>query len=215
MRLEISQVRESNVKDVRAMEDICCVKQDISDIKSKVCFTPTSNVGEQSTNEISNSNQCLLPTYANIVREKPENGIQHSNGNVEPGIAPGDVPPTRRSSQSQQRFRASVAPQHARGGGNQSQRGRGPHGGSQVRQQRYRVVNITGTRQQSDTGLTGVERIMEVFVGGCSVDSSSETIKTYCVSLGVEPKKLEELPTKCEWYKAYKISISVSNRHFG
>ena len=110
MRLEISQVRESNVKDVRAMEDICCVKQDISDIKSKVCFTPTSNVGEQSTNEISNSNQCLLPTYANIVREKPENGIQHINGNVEPDIAPSNVPPTRRNSQSQQLFSTMLCP---------------------------------------------------------------------------------------------------------
>ena len=63
--LGISQVRESNVKDVKAMEDICCVNQDIADIKSKVCFIKYiiyiySNMGEQSNKEIFNNNQSLL-----------------------------------------------------------------------------------------------------------------------------------------------------------
>ena len=55
---------------------------------------PALNMGEQTTNETSDNNQSLLPTYTNIVYEEPENCIQHSNRNVEPDIAPSNVPPT-------------------------------------------------------------------------------------------------------------------------
>ena len=74
-----------------------------------------------------------------------------------------------------------------------------------------RQVNVAGTRK-SPSGLSGVERIYDLFVGGCNRDTTVDDIKKYCTSLGIDLKKAELMQTKSEWYSAFKISMKQSDR---
>ena len=83
-------------------------------------------------------------------------------------------------------------------------RNRKPHRGN-------RQVNVAGTRR-NPIGLSGVERIYDLFIGGCDRETTVNDIKDYCKSLGVELKKVELMQTKSEWYNAFKISMKQSER---
>ena len=74
-----------------------------------------------------------------------------------------------------------------------------------------RQVNVAGTRK-SPSGLSGVERIYDLFVGGCNRDTTVDDIKKCCTSLEVDLKKVELMQTKSEWYSAFKISMKQSDR---
>ena len=63
-----------------------------------------------------------------------------------------------------------------------------------------RKLNVTGTGSVSGN-LNGVQFIIDIFVGSY--------VKQHCKSIGVELEKVEHLTAKCEWYKAYKISLKV------
>ena len=76
-----------------------------------------------------------------------------------------------------------------------------------------RNTNIRGTRSAPDAStLTGVERVMDIFLGGCSISATPDDIKEYCSSLGVDVKKVEALATKSEWHKPFKISAVAADR---
>ena len=72
-----------------------------------------------------------------------------------------------------------------------------------------REVNVSGTGTVSNN-LVGVQRI--IFVGGCEKNSSEEGIKKHCENLGIQLMKIEQLTTRSEWYKAYKISMKATDR---
>ena len=75
-----------------------------------------------------------------------------------------------------------------------------------------RTPRIVGTRKGTSGNMIGAQRVYDVFVGGCGLNSTALELQNYCNSSGVSVKKIESLPTKSEWYKAYKISISASDR---
>ena len=74
-----------------------------------------------------------------------------------------------------------------------------------------REANVSGTGTESNN-LVGVQRIMDIFVGGCDKNSSEEGIKKHCENLGIQLMKIEQLTTRSEWYKAYKISMKATDR---
>ena len=53
---------------------------------------------------------------------------------------------------------------------------------------------------------------MDIFVGGCDKSSSEEGIKKHCENLGIQLMRTEQLTTRSEWYKAYKISMKATDR---
>ena len=74
-----------------------------------------------------------------------------------------------------------------------------------------RELNVTGTSTVSGN-LNGVQRILDIFVGGCDINWNEEGIKQHCTSIGLGLKKIEHRGTKCEWDKAYKISMKARDR---
>ena len=78
--------------------------------------------------------------------------------------------------------------------------------------QKPRRVNINGTRAAVSSGLTSGLRILDIFVGGCGLQTSADEISNYCRDNDVIVKKCESIETKSEWYKSYKISIDASIR---
>ena len=57
-----------------------------------------------------------------------------------------------------------------------------------------------------------MERVYDLFVGGCNSETSADDINNYCKNIQVYLKKVEVLQTKSEWYKAFKISMMQSDR---
>ena len=58
----------------------------------------------------------------------------------------------------------------------------------------------------------GVERVVDLFLGGCSLDSTTDQIKSFCESSSVQLKSCEDLESKSLYYKSYKISVPLSVR---
>ena len=77
-------------------------------------------------------------------------------------------------------------------------------------QARNRVV---GTRQQTGGGLAAAnQRDLDLFIGGCSLESSETDITDHCSSLGITQKSIVMLETKVDWYKAYKLTVCATDR---
>ena len=55
-------------------------------------------------------------------------------------------------------------------------------------------------------------RILDVFVGGCGLDANDSTIANYYQKHNAQILKCEQLDSKSEWYKSYKISVAADNR---
>ena len=84
--------------------------------------------------------------------------------------------------------------------------------GRNRRRQRVKPEGYVVGSRTSSTGLSGVERVFDLFIGGCNCETNVEDIKSYCNDLGVDLKKVEILQTKSEWYRAFKISVFLSDR---
>ena len=61
-------------------------------------------------------------------------------------------------------------------------------------------------------GLSTGQRVLDIFVGGCSVDSTMATISDYVSNKGVPPLKCTDLASRSEWHKCYKLSVNAENR---
>ena len=71
--------------------------------------------------------------------------------------------------------------------------------------------HISGKRD-SDAGFKTVQRTLDIFLGGCGLDTQESIIMDYCKKYGVEPLKCEQLQTKSEHHKCYKISVNADDR---
>ena len=73
-------------------------------------------------------------------------------------------------------------------------------------------ANIEGTRTSTLAGLTSAQRVLDIYVGGCSLDSDEANLNGFCEENGVTIKKCELLQTKSQWCKAYKITVDAASR---
>ena len=85
------------------------------------------------------------------------------------------------------------------------------HGGSGRGFSRKRTV-IFGTKAGDSSGISGGDRICEIFVGGCKSDSSPDGLEEYCSQNGITVKKCEPLNQTSEWVRSFKVSIAVTDR---
>ena len=60
-----------------------------------------------------------------------------------------------------------------------------------------REANASGTGTGSNN-LVGVQRIMDIFVGGCDKNSNEDGIKRHCATSGIQLMKIEQLTTRSE-----------------
>ena len=72
--------------------------------------------------------------------------------------------------------------------------------------------NIIGSQTGNSVGLTGAQPILDVFIGGCELGTSVNTILAHCQANGVNPKKCELMTGRPIWYQPFKLSVSVPDR---
>ena len=53
---------------------------------------------------------------------------------------------------------------------------------------------------------------MEVFIGGCGLDTVEADINSHCQANGISPKKCEVVSTVSEWQKSFKLSVLATDR---
>ena len=77
---------------------------------------------------------------------------------------------------------------------------------------RKRNSTVYGSAPAQANGFQSAIRVLDVFVGGCGLESDADQIKSYCVSLGVDVKSCVHLDSRSEWSKSFKISVNLPDR---
>lgn len=78
--------------------------------------------------------------------------------------------------------------------------------------QRKRNSTVYGSAPARATGFQSADRVLDVFVGGCGLESDAGQIKSHCESSGINVKNCVNLDSRSEWSKSYKISVNLPDR---
>lgn len=230
LREEVSQLRKLNQELSSAQVGNSCMQHDLSDLKVMI-RNLSSDRGQQKisySDTIARGNNSNGPG-SSALRGSPRRKEVHPQGlnrtlsvvkdnltisSSQPSVRPKenvhreDRGRLDSSSSIAQPVGNDVREEQIESGGQNDDwevvRNRKPHRGK-------RQVNVAGTRR-NPTGLSGVEKIYDLFVGGCNRETTINDISDYCKNLGVELKKVELMQTKSEWYSAFKISMKQSER---
>ena len=189
MKVELTQFRESNIRDIKSFDDMNCIKQDLADIKNHFNSGKVNGNAENLSEKPKKRDP--KPSYATVTRDTKadDNLVVLDNpvrSNVRSSVAPKNIP---KDPPSQRRRTES----------------------SNTRRQRPKTINVSGNRQQVSV-LQGVEHIVDLFVGGCAMDCTMDVIKEHCSSIEAPLRNIEVLPSKTTRYKAFKISMSLRHR---
>ena len=101
--------------------------------------------------------------------------------------------------------RRRIANDQKRGGNDPIQASRNQHG------PRTRRNIIVGTKN-SDSVIGGGERVLDIYVGGCGKECTTENITSYCDEHGISIKKCELLQSSSEWNRSFKVSATANDR---
>ena len=236
LREEVSQLRKINQELSSAQVENSCIQHDISDIK--VMMRNLSN--ERGQQKISNSGTAVRgnnsegPGSINLIGSPSKSSTHRKemhpqrfnrtlsivNENLTtPNSQPSVISQVNVRREAREHLDSSTSSTTLPLGNDvqQEQIESGGHNAewqvvrNRKLQRGKRQVNVAGTRK-SPSGLSGVERIYDLFVSGCNHDTTVDDIKKYCSILGVDLKKAELMQTKSEWYSAFKISMKQSDR---
>ena len=180
---ELSQIRETNQCDVKLLEDVGCVKHDVSDIKmslSRANLTINQDVPLQSC-----SDSVLTYAAATVAQNKPGASVQLET-NVRPTKINVATVGVKKPDENAWRL---------------------------VRNGKRKKELINGSRLNGTDGLTAAptsEKSLDLFLGGCGDETTVEQVKTYCGTIGFTAR-VSSLETKAN-YKAYKISVAAGDR---
>ena len=217
VREELSEMRQLNARDNKTIEDILTVKEDVSDIKmilqaTNTNFKAVSSEVRGAVVEDDNSNHAANGGSQGIIHEDVASTSELVPAAISRELQRENVRPVDNgeSHRVQNQTFANVASRmtgHQPSGYNSNRRvsiSRGYTVQNEAHATRWQRNNIMG-RRQANSKFSGVPKLCNIFVGGCSLETSAEEIKSHCGELGITLKLCENLPTKAPWYTAFKI----------
>ena len=236
LREQVVELRKATEKDMKALDNVGSIFQDVAEIKqmlheipNKIADPSTTSqslpeVPSRSQNPASQVNDASMAhntTYASVLtQDSPPNADL-----INPVEAPAGQPRSDNDGfTTVNRSRRVSNRQNSNNGGNN--RRHGPRRNntdnrstSQLRRgdvinaqpQSRRRGNISGTGA-AVAGLSAGPRVLDVFVGGCSLESTELSISDYATNKGVHFIKCASLPSRSEWFKCFKISVIPANR---
>ena len=218
LRLEVADLRKNNERDAKSIDNVNCIIQDMAEVKTMMHEAISNRrISSASSNFPSENSRT---THRSSRNSNPNYGANADNSSNGPTTSSEDNPANRVAPQNSNddessQLYSSVLLRPTSGPRRTSQRSSppAPRPSSRNPPSRNRRANatITGSRQNS-SGLTSGSRVLDVFVGGCGRDTSSDNIRDYCSSNGVHIKKCETLEGKSEWSCSFKISVEASDR---
>ena len=230
LRLEVTEVRKASEKDSKSMENVNCIIQDVAEIKLLLHSSPNRTISNQERTADGNSARAGIQPQQDSDQQdsdRNENSAARSSttaGDRLPGSYAGAVSDSavrqnlqRRNVQaarSTESYGLHLAPNEDYNDASEF-RGSQPwqvQGGA--RRGRYnrapaRRINIAGTRTTTSAGLSAAPRVLDVYVGGCGLETNVDNLSSFCNEQGVNLQKCELLPSRAQWCRAYKISVDA------
>ena len=72
---------------------------------------------------------------------------------------------------------------------------------------------VVGSRTSNNSTLKSAARIADLYIGNCYVDVSADSLTEYIYDVAkIRVKKCEQLITKYDDYKSFKVSLLVNDR---
>ena len=71
--------------------------------------------------------------------------------------------------------------------------------------------HISGSKR-SDAGLKAAPRTLDVFLGGCGLETTPNDISDYCSKYKVTPKNCESIHSRSGHHKCYRITVASEDR---
>ena len=220
LRMQIDEVKKTSEKDLKALENVGSIIQDVAELKLLVLDLPPK-LGEKLAEISSNESNSSAPI--NVTQER-------SQSEEEPSNSPADDVETTSYSEIVNRNTSEVST--SKMNGNQSRNSDGnwqtvnnrrrskssrknstaqKHHSDPAYKKKTSRRNISGKRT-SEVGLQAAPRILDVFLGGCALDTTPQHIMDYCKKYDINPKECEFLTSKSKHHKCYKISVFSIDR---
>ena len=241
LRFELSELRKATEKDQKSFEAVSTVKQDVADIKKLLHslrttnFTPTPSFAQTLRHNITQRpappQQTPTPPTtsrpSHSIRDRPsqaQNASSYDNTSAVSRTAAGHTvntqhvgaPNTAQGSAPRQNMNAlddfadDPSDDTSRDTAEQDE-----DGWNVVRnnaRRRRRSTQILGNINTADGEFSGVERNLDVFVGGSNPNTSEDVIVNHIVSKGVQVVKCEKIVGKVDWYVPFKVTVKASDR---
>ena len=221
LRHEIVELKKNSERDVRTMNNVDMVLQDVAEVKALVQRQSAPQNDERvqgpttddtaATRTLLHSSQIAEPSEINEGNSSGSNN-NDANGNRWNTANTRPYPNARRrnglfANPNRRQFNASRSDPIAN---NRSSEGHGSQNSIRSPRGQQRTT-IAGTRT-SDSAISGGTRIYDVYVGGCQPEATTEMISEYCSENGVTLKKCEALNSASSWVKSFKISVTSEDR---
>ena len=207
LRLEVTEVRQVTQKDLKSLEGVGCVIQDVAEVKTIL------------HNHLGTSNP--LPSYAGALHtgtssESVPAEVLRTSSRITSQTGVPTIPlvsnsASNRRRRTSQNISGQNVPNVQHNNGTDPERASVSDQNHVRRFPVRRRTNIAGTRVGGN-GLSGVQRVLDVFVGGCEKVTTESNIKEYCAANNVTILKCESVVTKSEWYNSFKVSVYASVR---
>ena len=219
-RHQMSEIKKFLEKDMKALDNVGCLFQDISEIKALLHVNntiPKTNATETLDIHTSSSDA----TYASVLREQSSSNNQNSeNASSERNNVVNsdneqqtDDNTTRNGDGTSSPEGNFITVRHTGNNGRRHNRRqqRNSNAPNLASIQRASRRNIAG-RATGSVSFSTAPRVLDVFVGGCGLESTEKDIFDYVQKKGVNCLKCTTLESKSEWRKCYKVSVNADDR---
>ena len=207
LKTELSQIRENRDKDIKSLEDICDVKQDIKDIKIILSVRPAPLVTPNNEN-ITTTNKQNNCASSKEIKTAP---MEENDKSAPPRLSYLDA------------FRSKPGPfagegqrkNYNYGSGSSPNKNIVKSRNEQERRKAAPYANTSGTsgNYYNRSNPTYNSKIYDIYIGGCNVACQSIDAVRYCNSITKgEIINCVELETRSGLYKSYKITLNLNDR---
>ena len=210
LRTEVAEVKKINNYDARSLNNVNIIAQEVSEIKTLV---------QEKKNGVGSSNHVRVASKEAVsedVNQLPPAESQVNSNEVESlDTHEGEFTLVEnRRPYSNALRRTGANPRRGRG----SRQATAPTERqkdlprSNISRMRTHHNVVKGTKASTSGGLASTEKVFDVYVGGCSPDSTVQQMEEFCVGNGITLKRCELLSQNNDWVKSYKISIRAQDR---
>ena len=223
VKIELNEVKEAKSRDMKALDDFGCVRQDVSDIKlmllpkntppisssfdTQTLQTPTVELN--ATNENTETSATSEP-IDNVIPSASEiiSNIEKLQQNK--SFSSAARPPPDAETRSNTFFRRNNSAQSHKPGENLPMNKTNPENMKKLDQRRFKVVGVGKHKGRS---LNPAKRKdLDIYVGGLDVETTSVDIETHCNENNIIFTKIEKLATKSQNHQPFKITVAAADR---
>jgi len=219
LRTELLQIKENNVRDQQALEDVLCIKEDVGDIKLQIRSMRSSAVNPQvsSRSQVSHDYD---EDATNSVNSAPVSGKTELPVRYAAAVAAGSAssaPMSHVSSKVEKSMVRNIESAQSTVVQGTTTESEQPAWQLVTRkrknfQQRPKITGTSGALNSNLTAASQLERSLDIFVGGCSLQSTTDDISNHLTAMNITVRDLSSLDTKATWYRAYKLTVQACDR---